>query len=128
MMNAYESQAIKVNRELLEDMKTREENIRSLKEQIIGYKAQLATLIRLASENSELGLELAFNQGKEKIENTLKSLETQKEHNEIYVEKAQVVLKIYSEYFCPHLNRVYDHTDYHRREDYEKCVLCGKII
>jgi chromosome segregation ATPase len=29
---------------------------------------------------------------------------------------------------CPHVNTEYDHTDYHKREDYHECKVCGTIL
>lgn len=28
---------------------------------------------------------------------------------------------------CPHDKRVFDHEDYHKREEYYRCVLCGDL-
>lgn len=37
-------------------------------------------------------------------------------------------MRFFADNICPHEHREYDHTDYHKNEDYQKCKLCGKVF
>ena len=44
------------------------------------------------------------------------------------IKKLKAELKDFADNICPHENTEYDHEDYHKRDTYYKCNLCGKII
>ena len=56
---------------------------------------------------------------------SISSLKDSIEQNKKWLEKDLIELNILQD-ICPHTNNKFDYTDYHKNEDFHKCLTCGK--
>lgn len=60
-------------------------------------------------------------------ENQLVSLKHSQEVSKALIDKYSEKLKVFQQ-ICPHEDKVYDHTNQHKNEDYYRCTLCNKLV
>lgn len=127
-MNAYESKSVKVITDTRKRIDDTRGEIKQYDQEIVELDKIVESLLLSKSSINDANVVLAIERSIEETQAKRNAKYIRKLDAEHHLKRNNETLRTLQLHICPHLETVYEFTDYHKNEEIHRCLLCDDVI